>query len=112
MQAIEFKTILHNGTVTIPPEYSAQWEGKTIRVIVLDDAAPIPATEANPLTGSITDEGDRRTDRAKLLTVSSQANQDNRPSRLFRGVSFIVMQNRKIAVALACDRHASGVTHD
>jgi len=58
MQAIEFKTILHNGTVTIPPEYSAQWEGKTIRVIVLDAAAPIPATEANPLTGSITDEGD------------------------------------------------------
>jgi len=58
MQAIEFKTTLHNGIVTIPPEYSAQWEGKTIRVIVLDDAAPIPATEVNPLKGSITDEGD------------------------------------------------------
>jgi len=58
MQAIEFKTILHNGTVTIPPEYSAQWEGKTIRVIVLDDAALIPATEANPLKGSVTYEGD------------------------------------------------------
>lgn len=38
MQAIEFKTTLHNGIVTIPPEYSAQWEGKTIRVIVLDEA--------------------------------------------------------------------------
>jgi len=58
MQAIEFKTTLYNGTVTIPPEYSAQWEGKTIRVIVLDDDAPIPATEANPLKGSVTDEGD------------------------------------------------------
>jgi len=58
MQAIEFKTTLHNGIVTIPPEYSAQWEGKTIRVIVLDDAAPNPATKANPLKGSVTDEGD------------------------------------------------------
>lgn len=58
MQAIEFKTTLHNGIVTIPPEYSAQWEGKTIRVIVLDDVAPIPATEANPLKGSVIYEGD------------------------------------------------------
>jgi len=58
MQAIEFKATLHNGIVTIPPEYSAQWEGKTIRVIVLDDDAPIPATEANPLKGSVTYEGD------------------------------------------------------
>lgn len=38
MQAIEFQTTLRNGIVTIPPEYSAQWEGKTIRVIVLDEA--------------------------------------------------------------------------
>ena len=59
MQAIEFQTILHNGIVTIPPDYAAQWEGKTIRVIVLDEAAPIPANEANPLQGSVTDEGDR-----------------------------------------------------
>ncbi|PZV09911.1 MAG: hypothetical protein DCF22_17795 [Leptolyngbya sp.] len=58
MQAIEFQTTLHNGVVTIPPEYSAQWEGKTIRVIVLDEAAPTPATEANPLKGSVTFEGD------------------------------------------------------
>ena len=58
MQAIEFQTTLHNGIVTIPPDYAAQWEGKTIRVIVLDAAAPIPATEANPLTGSVTFEGD------------------------------------------------------
>ncbi len=58
MQAIEFKTTLHNGVVTIPPEYSAQWEGKTIRVIVLDEAAPHPSAEANPLKGSVTCEGD------------------------------------------------------
>lgn len=31
MQAIEFQTTLHNGVVTIPPDYAAQWEGKTIR---------------------------------------------------------------------------------
>jgi hypothetical protein len=37
MEAIEFKTIIHNGTVVIPPEYSSQWEGKAIRVIVLND---------------------------------------------------------------------------
>jgi len=58
MQAIEFQTTLHNGIVTIPPDYAAQWEGKTIRVIVLDDAPPLPATEANPLKGSVTYEGD------------------------------------------------------
>ncbi|HLP88769.1 MAG TPA: hypothetical protein VK184_09300 [Nostocaceae cyanobacterium] len=38
MEAIEFKTIIHNGAVVIPPQYSSQWEGKVIRVIVLDDA--------------------------------------------------------------------------
>jgi hypothetical protein len=38
MQALEFQTTLHNGTVTLPPEYSSQWEGKTIRVILLDEA--------------------------------------------------------------------------
>ncbi|MEH1854779.1 MAG: hypothetical protein V7L11_24610 [Nostoc sp.] len=38
MEAIEFKTIIHNGTVVIPPEYSSQWEGKAIRVIVLNDS--------------------------------------------------------------------------
>ena len=37
MQAIEFKTILHNGTVTIPAQYSPQWEGKAIRVIFLEE---------------------------------------------------------------------------
>jgi hypothetical protein len=38
MEAIEFKTIIHNGTVVIPLQYSSQWEGKAIRVIVLDDS--------------------------------------------------------------------------
>ena len=41
MEAIEFKTILHNGTVVIPQEYSSQWEGKAIRVIVLDESEPV-----------------------------------------------------------------------
>jgi hypothetical protein len=39
MQSIEFKTVIHNGSVTIPAQYSPQWEGKTIRVIVLEDCA-------------------------------------------------------------------------
>ncbi len=41
MQAIEFKAILQNGTVTLPPKYASQWEGKTIRVLVLDDSEPV-----------------------------------------------------------------------
>jgi len=41
MEAIEFKTILHNGTVAIPPQYLSQWEGKAIRVIVLDESEPL-----------------------------------------------------------------------
>jgi hypothetical protein len=36
MEAIEFKTILHHGTVVISPEYSSEWEGKYICV---EDAA-------------------------------------------------------------------------
>jgi len=38
MQAIEFNAILHQGTVTIPPQYSSQWEGKNIRVIFLEES--------------------------------------------------------------------------
>lgn len=41
MQAIEFKTILQNGKVTLPPEYASQWEGKAIRVLVLDDSEQV-----------------------------------------------------------------------
>lgn len=39
MQAIEFKTTIHNGIVTIPLQYSPAWEGKAIRIIVLEDIA-------------------------------------------------------------------------
>lgn len=42
MQAIEFQTTIQNGTVIIPPEYSSDWEGKTIRAIVLEEDVPAP----------------------------------------------------------------------
>jgi hypothetical protein len=38
MKAINFKTILKNGILTIPPQYSPAWEGKIIRVIILEDS--------------------------------------------------------------------------
>ena len=38
MQAIEFETTLHNSIVTLPPEQAAQWEGQSVRVIVLKPA--------------------------------------------------------------------------
>ena len=41
MQAIEFKTTIHNEIIFIPPEYLPQWEGKTVRIIVLEDSQPI-----------------------------------------------------------------------
>jgi len=50
MQAIEFKTILQNGTVTVPPEYASQWEGKTIRVLVLDDSEQLKESAEPPQT--------------------------------------------------------------
>ncbi len=34
IKTIEFKMILHHGTVVIPPEYPSKWEGKAIRVIL------------------------------------------------------------------------------
>ncbi len=37
MQAIEFKTTIYNGVVTLQSQYSDDWEGKSIRVIVLED---------------------------------------------------------------------------
>jgi len=59
MQAIEFKTILHNGLISIPPQYSPQWEGKNIRVIVLENLESTPpSVEPNPLKGSIIFEND------------------------------------------------------
>lgn len=38
MQAIKFKTTIHNGIVEIPAQYSPAWEGKAIRIIVLEDS--------------------------------------------------------------------------
>jgi DNA-binding transcriptional regulator/RsmH inhibitor MraZ len=52
MQAIEFKATIHNGIVTLPSQYKPQLEGKTIRIIVLDDSelpitmAPAPRFQA------------------------------------------------------------------
>jgi hypothetical protein len=57
MQAIEFKTILYNGIVNLPPEYSSQWEGKTIRVILLDEAEQDGVAEAALLKSNVTHEG-------------------------------------------------------
>lgn len=59
MQAIEFQTILQNGIINIPSQYSPQWEGKTIRVIVLENQESTPSpVEGNPLKGSILFETD------------------------------------------------------
>lgn len=48
MEAIEFKTILHDGKVIIPSQYSSQWEGKPIRVIVLDESDNVSETIEKP----------------------------------------------------------------
>ena len=48
MQAIEFNTIIQNGTIAIPPEYSSEWEGKTIRVILLDEAVTSSSSSEGP----------------------------------------------------------------
>jgi hypothetical protein len=59
MQAFEFKTILQNGIISLPSEYSQQWEGKIIRVIVLEDIdSTSPQLETNPLKGSVLFEND------------------------------------------------------
>ena len=51
MQAIEFNTIIQNGTIAIPPEYSSEWEGKTIRVILLDEAVTSSSEEPTLQSG-------------------------------------------------------------
>lgn len=52
MQAIEFETTLHNGIVTLPPEQATQWEGQSVRVIVLNpaDEPPLPDPQPQPQT--------------------------------------------------------------
>lgn len=52
MQPIEFETTVHNGIVTIPPEYSSQWEGKVMRFIALNNAENT-APETKPLLKAI-----------------------------------------------------------
>ena len=42
MEAIEFRTVIHKGRVSVPPRYSSRWEGKMMRVIVLDDSEIVP----------------------------------------------------------------------
>ena len=44
MQAIEFNAIPHSGMLLIPEIYRQQWEGLSVRVILL------PANEAVPTT--------------------------------------------------------------
>lgn len=48
MQAIEFNTTVNNGTVAIPTQYSSMWEGKAIRVVVLEDNQAEQAVEPKP----------------------------------------------------------------
>ena len=73
MQSIEFKTIIHNGSVTIPAQYSPQWEGKAIRVIVLEDSAiatsPVEQTQ-KPIFSAVA-----------LTTQSFQFNRDEANER-------------------------------
>lgn len=51
MEAIEFQAVLHDGTVTVPSEYAAKWEGKTIRAILLDDANDLTTADSSPEIG-------------------------------------------------------------
>lgn len=37
MQPIEFTGVLQNGVVQVPAQYQSLWEGKTIRVTVVED---------------------------------------------------------------------------
>ena len=48
MQAIEFVSKAHDGVVDLPSEHQA-WNGKQVRVILLDEEAG--ATEAKQATG-------------------------------------------------------------
>ncbi len=43
MHAIEFIATLHNGVVSLPSQYREQWDGKTIRVLLLEETTPATA---------------------------------------------------------------------
>lgn len=53
MQAIEFQATIHNGIVTIPSQYSHAWEGKSIRVIVLEDNSTENTTTSSQKSDSL-----------------------------------------------------------
>jgi len=40
INAIEFTAESHHGILKIPAEYQAQWEGKQVKVILLETAKP------------------------------------------------------------------------
>ncbi|MGZ8908049.1 MAG: hypothetical protein ACXW1U_20280 [Methylobacter sp.] len=50
MNAVEFKTTVHNGVITLPDNQQS-WNGKTIKVILLDetstDAAELSANSSS-----------------------------------------------------------------
>ncbi|MCP4696889.1 MAG: hypothetical protein GY862_08585 [Gammaproteobacteria bacterium] len=46
MQAFEFETLLHNGTLTVPPIYR-HWEGRHVKVIVLEETLQSDARTDN-----------------------------------------------------------------
>lgn len=45
MTVFQFKTTLHNGVLKVPEQYSALWEGKPIRVTIVDDETNQTPTE-------------------------------------------------------------------
>jgi hypothetical protein len=67
MQAIEFKTILQNGIVTIPAQYFHEWEGKTIRVILLEETEATTSSVKNTQEPAF-----------QAITLSTQGFQFNR----------------------------------
>lgn len=52
MNAVEFQTTVHNGAIKLPDDQKS-WDGKKIRVILLDEASlattDLSATEATPV---------------------------------------------------------------
>jgi hypothetical protein len=53
MNAVEFQATVHNGVITLPSNQQS-WNGKKIKVILLEEASPdatkISANESNPET--------------------------------------------------------------
>jgi hypothetical protein len=53
MNAVEFQTTVHNGAIKLPDDQKS-WDGKKIRVILLDEAnldtTDLSANESKPIT--------------------------------------------------------------